>query len=99
MADALSEHGLSPRTPYNRYPVPFISLSVSIERDGETVYDGVLRDTLDPDLRYHYGAAVDSLEDGDEITITVGTPPQVARHEGYETAFVEMDPVVVTAEF
>ena len=30
---------------------------------------------------------------GDELSIAVETPPQTARHQGYETAFVEMPDV------
>jgi hypothetical protein len=81
---------VSPRTPYNRYPLPFMSLSAKLTRDGEAVFDDILRSALDPDLGYHYGAAVDSVESGDQLSIVVDAPPQVARHEGYETAFVKM---------
>ncbi|MFB6297607.1 MAG: hypothetical protein ABEH56_03715, partial [Salinirussus sp.] len=57
-----------------------------LDRGGETVFDGRLTRTLDPDLGYHYGAVVGS-EPGDELTLSVLTQPQTARHEGYETAF------------
>jgi len=53
--------------------------------------------TLDPELGYHYGAALpESLASGDELTLTVDTPPQLARHEGYERAFLQMDPAAIT---
>jgi arylsulfatase A-like enzyme len=54
--------------------------------------------TLDPGLGYHYGAALGdtAVESGDDLTLEVPTPPQVARHEGYETAFVDMAPVEVS---
>jgi arylsulfatase A-like enzyme len=39
---------------------------------------------------------VDHLHSGDEIELTVTTPPQVARHEGYETAFLNMDTMTFT---
>ncbi|MFB6170390.1 MAG: hypothetical protein ABEJ06_04500 [Haloarculaceae archaeon] len=81
---------VSPRTPYNRYPVPLLSLSGTLARGDETVFDGFLRPTIDPDLRSHYGAVVPGVESGDELTITVDAPSQTARHEGYETAFLDM---------
>jgi hypothetical protein len=87
---------VSPRTRYNGYTLPLMSLSATLERDGETVYDDVLRSTVSPELDIHYGAAVPSVETGDELTITVDAPPQVSRHEGYETAFLEMDSVELT---
>jgi len=87
---------ISARTPYNRYPVPLMALSATLSRGSETVYDDALASTVHHDLGYHYGAVVDGVETGDEVTITVDAPPQVARHEGYETAFFQMDPVRVT---
>ena len=84
---------VSARTPYNRVPLPFMSLSATFDRNGETVFDGSLQQTLDPELDYHYGAAVQSLESGDTLTISVDAPPQASRHEGYETAFLEMPPM------
>jgi len=87
---------VSPRTPYNRFMLPSMSLSGTLTRGNETVYDGILQSTIDPDLGYHYGAAVTSVESGDELTITVGSPPQTARHEGYETAFFEMDDMTIS---
>ena len=87
---------VSPRTPYNRYPLPFMALKGTLTRGGETVFDGALTATLDPDLKYHYGASVEGVESGDELTITVQSPPQVARHEGYETAFVDMPEMTMT---
>jgi hypothetical protein len=81
---------VSPRTPYNRYPLSFMSLSATLKYAGNTVFDGPLIETLDPNLGHHYGATVDRLQSGDTIRLAVGTPPQVARHEGYETAFLDM---------
>jgi len=80
---------VSARTPYNRYPLPFTSLSATLTREDETVFDGDLTDTLHPDLGYHYGAVVDDVRTDDALTVTVDAPPQIARHEGYETAFFE----------
>jgi hypothetical protein len=87
---------VSPRTPYNRYPLPFVSLSAKLTRGGEAVYDDILRPTLDPELGYHYGAAVEGVQSGDELSLIVDAPPQVSRHEGYETAFVEMPEMQMT---
>jgi hypothetical protein len=81
---------VSARTPYNRYPLPFMSLSATLSRGGTTVYDDELTDTLHPELGYHYSAVVDGVESGDALELSVDAPPQVARHEGYETAFLSM---------
>jgi len=86
---------VSPRTPYSRTMLPMMSLSGTLHRDGTPVFDGILQATIDPELRYHYGATVADVQTGDELTITVDSPPQTARHEGYETAFVDMPDVQV----
>lgn len=87
---------VSPRTPYNRFPLPFTTLSATLTRDGDAVFEGALRATVDPELGYHYGAGIEGIESGDTLTIAVESPPQVARHEGYETAFLEMPDVEFT---
>jgi hypothetical protein len=87
---------VSPRTPYNRYVLPLASLSATLRRGGEPVADGPLRATLDPDLRHHYGMVVPAVESGDDLAITVDAPPQAARHEGYETAFLDMPEMELT---
>jgi uncharacterized protein involved in high-affinity Fe2+ transport len=87
---------VSARTPYNRYPLPFMGLSATLTRDGETITDDVLDPALDPDFGYHYGAGVSGLQSGDSLTLTVDAPPQVSRHEGYETAFVQMSEMELT---
>lgn len=87
---------VSARTPYNRMVLPAMALSGTLRRNGRTVFDDSLQPTLDSALDYHYGAAIDSIESGDELRIAVETPPQVARHEGYETAFLDMSPMNVT---
>lgn len=81
---------VSARTPYNQFPLAFMSVSATLTRDASTVFDEALQPTIDHELKYHYGAAIESVESGDTLTITVGAPPQVARHEGYETAFLDM---------
>ena len=87
---------VSPRTPYNRYPLPFMNLSATLTRNGEAVYDDALEPAVSPEFGYHYGAGVDGVETGDSLTLTVDAPPQVSRHEGYETAFVEMPEMTLT---
>jgi len=89
---------VSARTPYNRMVIPAMAVTGTLARGGETVFEGEFVRTLDPDLGYHYGAALGgaAAEPGDDLTLRVPTPPQVARHEGYETAFLEMSPVEVT---
>jgi hypothetical protein len=88
---------VSARTPYNRIVLPAMALGVTLSRGGETVFESDLARTLDPDLDYHYGAALDgvSVESGDELVLTPTLPPQVARHEGYERAFLEMAPATL----
>jgi hypothetical protein len=78
---------VSARTRYNRMVIPAMALSGRLARDDGTVYDGAFERTLDPDLGYHYGAVVDDVASGDELTLSVDVQPQTARHEGYETAF------------
>jgi hypothetical protein len=85
---------VSARTRYNNYELSGMALRATLQRDGETLYDDTLTRTLSPDVGYHYGAAVPSVEAGDELTLSVETPPQIARHEGYETAFWPMEPSV-----
>jgi len=89
---------VSPRTPYNRGTIPMTNLAFEQVRDGETLASGDLRATLDPELGYHYGASLADAADGDDLTVRVETPPQAARHAGYETAFLEMPPVTLTLE-
>ncbi|WP_435063999.1 iron transporter [Halobaculum sp. EA56] len=80
---------VSARTPYNRMLIPAMGMEATLARDGEAVFSGELARTIDPDLSYHYGAALDgaSVESGDDLTLTPTVWPQIARHEGYETAF------------
>jgi hypothetical protein len=74
-------------TPYNRLAVPGYGLSATVARDGTTVFDGPLAPSLDPALGFHYGAPAD-VAPADDVTLAVDVPAQVARHEGYETAFL-----------
>jgi uncharacterized protein involved in high-affinity Fe2+ transport len=77
-------------TPYNRMVLPSMRLSGSLGDD-----PFALEPTLDPDLGYHYGAAVAEVASGDRLGLAVETPPQLTRHEGYERAFLRMGDVEV----
>jgi hypothetical protein len=79
---------VSPRTPYNRIPLADTALSVSGALEGELVQ------TLDSDVGHHYGLT-GSLSPGDSLELAVDGPPQVARHQGYETAFLDMPPMEI----
>lgn len=87
---------VSPRTPFNRFVLPLMSLSARIERDGQTVSEGSLTPALDPTRSHHYRYQTDGIESGDTVTISVDAPPQTARHAGYESAFLDMSDVLVT---
>lgn len=87
---------VSPRTPYNRVSLPRMTLSATLKREGKTIYQGPLPATIDPDLSCHYGTHVEGVNAGDALTIEIETPPQLARHDGYETAFIDMPPIEFT---
>ncbi len=80
---------VSPRTPHNRVMLPLMALSARVNRGEETVFEGALAGTLDPELGFHYGAST-GMEKGDAVRIGIESVPQIARHDGYETAFLEM---------
>jgi hypothetical protein len=82
---------VSPRTPHNRLVVAGMGVEARVERGGDVVYDGALAPGLDPDVGSHYGAPVEGLSADDEVTLRVPVPPQVARHEGYEAAFLDFE--------
>ncbi|WP_323675806.1 fe2+ transport protein [Halorubellus sp. PRR65] len=81
---------VSARTRYNGFVVPMMGLEATVTRGGETVFDDRLAPVIDGEIGYHYGAAVDGLEAGDEVVVRATTPSQVARHEGYERAFRQL---------
>jgi len=89
---------VSPRTPYNRIPLPLMGLSATVTRSGgdEAAFDGPLSSAVDGGVGIHYGAAVGELRQGDAVTISIDTPPQASRHDGYEKAFFEMPPIEFT---
>ncbi|ELY69290.1 DUF7350 domain-containing protein [Natrinema versiforme] len=86
---------VSPRTPYNRVPLTNTSLRAVVERDGEPVGDSPveLGQTLDGEVGLHYGRSLADIRAGDAVTIEIESPPQTARHQGYETAFFEIEPL------
>lgn len=86
---------VSATTPYNRFVLPGLQIRAELARDGEAVYDGELEPTIDPERGYHYGAAVDRIDPGDELRLSFRSPP-VARYEGYERAFVTMPDLDLT---
>ncbi|QIO22261.1 iron transporter [Haloarcula sp. JP-L23] len=88
LADGESYLAVSVRTPYNRVPLPMMSLDGTVETGGETVFDDALGAALHPDLGYHYGAVVETSESDPSVGVDVVAPSQTSRHEGYETAFL-----------
>lgn len=78
---------VSPRTPYNGFPLPFCSLSVDVDH-GSGAESVSLEEATGPEFGHHYGAVVEPLS-GAGLTIRIESPPQIARHEGYETAFFD----------
>lgn len=87
---------VSPRTPFNRFVLPLMSLSARVERDGEPVSEDRLTPAIDATRQYHYRGPAEAIQSGDTITVSVDAPPQTARHIGYESAFLEMPDVTVT---
>ncbi|MFQ3294015.1 MAG: hypothetical protein ACI9EZ_001856 [Halobacteriales archaeon] len=84
---------VSARTPYNGLIIPAMGLAATLRRDGGEIASGRLDRTLDPHLGYHYGMVVPPAVAGDGLEIRGDLPAQVARHEGYETAFLELGAV------
>ncbi|WP_228546253.1 DUF7350 domain-containing protein [Halegenticoccus tardaugens] len=81
------------RSPHNGFVLPAMGLRAEIVRDGKRTFAGRLRRTLDPELGYHYGIEIGSIRSGDKLRLAVEAPPQIARHDGYETAFLDMPPM------
>jgi hypothetical protein len=77
---------VSPRTPHNGLAVPGMALSATV--GGSKSVE--LVPGLDPGLGFHYGASVSGVSADQSVEVSVDIPPQVARHEGYETAFLDM---------
>lgn len=79
---------LTARTPYNQFPIPLASPVASF---GGDTYP--LRAAIDPGFGMHYRKSFADSTLPDRIRIDIPSPPQVARHEGYETAFMVPEPV------
>ncbi|MFD1512991.1 iron transporter [Halomarina rubra] len=94
--DAERYLALTTSTPYNRLVLPAMGLRVRVSDGASVAFEGLLTRTVDPSLGYHYGTAVPALPDGGDLLVEVLSPPQVARHEGYETAFLATDPVRIS---
>jgi hypothetical protein len=77
---------VSARTPYNGLVIPGMGLSASADGGDPVRLDAA----IDPDLGFHYGRTIAGLTPSSTVEVTVDVPPQVARHVGYETAFLEM---------
>lgn len=93
MTSGSSYLAVCPRTPYNDIILPFTSVSVSIERDGSILDETPLGETLDDEFGHHYGSVLEDLDSGDDVTVSIDSPPQVSRHDGYETAFFDFGSV------
>ena len=85
---------VSARTPYNGLVIPGMGLSASVNGADPIRLDAA----IDPELGFHYGRTVADLTSSSDVEITVDVPPQVARHVGYETAFLEMSSFALDAE-
>ncbi|WP_254538838.1 iron transporter [Halomarina litorea] len=82
-------------TPYNQIVLPMMQLQAGLQNESGGTDTYPLKPTFDPKLGYHYGA---NLEEGvtvDRLELATELPPQVARHDGYETAFFEMPTVAI----
>lgn len=82
-------------TPHNRLRLPGMGLRATVERDDGGTASTILDRTVDPDLGYHYGTGVDDAAGIARVLVETLTPPQVARHAGYETAFLDVETVTV----
>ena len=84
------------QTRYNRYLAGFMGVTATVTRDGTEVFSGDLSSAVDGDLGHYYGAGTPPLESGDDVELEFTTPPQGARHVGYETAFLDLEPQTFT---
>lgn len=70
-------------TRYNRYPMPMLTLQAG---------DVGLEPVIDRRLGYHYRSAT-AVDPAVAVPLRAMLPPQVARHDGYETAFMQLPAV------
>lgn len=82
---------LTAETPYNRYRLPMLGPVVDVNGTRRQ-----LPTTLDPSLGILYSGRLPQPASTGSIRVSFPSPPQVARHEGYETAFT--NPETVTFE-
>ncbi|KTG08491.1 iron transporter [Haloprofundus marisrubri] len=82
-------------TPYNGFVLPMMGLRATLTSDGDTSLDGPLTRSIEPTIGYHYGTGVEGAVETGDLRLTVEVPPQVSRHDGYETAFFDVDTVEV----
>ena len=94
---------VSARTPYNNIILPMMQIDATISQHDESIATKTLTRTLDPTLGYHYGTSIpdfihqsNTMSNEFTLEITTAIPPQIARHDGYETAFMNMNPVSLT---
>jgi hypothetical protein len=87
---------VSPRTAYNGIIVPGMSLSMTVSRNDSGVTERELSEAIGPVSGFHYRVAGQELQQGDTVSISVAAPPQVARHDGYETAFFDLPTTTVS---
>ncbi|MGM0606133.1 MAG: twin-arginine translocation signal domain-containing protein [Halobacteriota archaeon] len=73
-------------TRYNDLLVPLVGLDAAVQSKGSE-FDRSLTPSIDPELGFHYGAQIPAATGELDVAVRVTTPPQIARHEGYETAF------------
>ncbi|WP_181687025.1 DUF7350 domain-containing protein [Halorhabdus salina] len=78
-----------PHTRHNRIRLSRMGLAARLT-GGDGLTETQLTRTFDPDLGYHYGTTLSVDPTGRTLSVPVETPPQVARHEGYETAFFDI---------
>jgi hypothetical protein len=88
---------VTPHTPHNGLVLPNMGLRLVVDGSTQTGFDGILDRTVDPELGYHHGLAIPRarLDDASTLALETLTPPQVARHAGYETAFLDVPRVSV----
>lgn len=89
---------VSPRTPHNQNPLPSMALTATTENDDGSTAETQLRPVLDDEAGLHYGAAISELNTADRVSVAVDSPPQTARHQGYETSFIRMDELTYTID-
>jgi hypothetical protein len=80
---------VSPRTPYNRIPLPLYALSAQYSTESESDVEMELSEAIHPDYGHHYGAVIDTTDPVTDVSVLSESPPQVSRHRGYEKAFIE----------